>query len=72
MRADQRFCFILRVPLLLSKVRVTLARAWGNEDRRRQLSVALTTPLPVIPSPQEQVCSQPTVGFSVRGHRQRA
>jgi hypothetical protein len=27
------------------KVRVTLARAWGDEDRRLQLSAALTAPL---------------------------
>jgi hypothetical protein len=42
----QSCCFILSVPLLLSKVCVALARAWGDEDRRLQLLPALMAPRP--------------------------
>src|SRR5262249_23285555 len=57
----QSFYFILSLPLLLSKGPHHARESVGRR-KSSQLSVALTAP-PANPSPREQVCSRPTVGF---------
>ncbi len=65
----QSFCFVLSVPLLLSK---SPHHARESVGRRSSPSIITDGAAPANPSPREQVCSRPTVGVSVRGHRQRA
>jgi hypothetical protein len=60
----QSFFFILSVPLLLSK--------HPCHARESEPPIIIDGAASANPSPWEQVYSRPTVGLSVRGHRQRA
>jgi hypothetical protein len=71
----QSFYCILSLPLLLSKSPSTNPhRARESATRRRSPSIngGAERPASATPLLGEQRCSRPTVGFPVRGYRQRA